>query len=87
MMGKDVYQQSKFIFQKIESALKHCGASSEDVVRSRNIITNMDDFNQFAKAHKETFQGIDPAATCVEVSRFVSEGLLIEIEVDAVLGG
>ena len=44
-----------------------------------------DDFNQFAKAHKETFSGIDPAATCVEVSRLVSDDLLIEIEVDAVL--
>ena len=33
VMGENIYEQSKFIFQKIESALKQCGASLKDVVR------------------------------------------------------
>jgi len=39
---------------------------------------------QFARAHREVFTGVDPAATCVEVSRLVSPEFLVEVEVDAV---
>ncbi len=85
IVGDDLYQQSKFIFQKIETALKACGASLKDVVRTRTFVTNIEDFNQFAQAHKESFTGIDPVATCVEVTRLVNEKLLVEIEVDAVV--
>lgn len=84
-VGNDVYEQSKFIFQKIEMALKQCGASLKDVVRTRTYVTNIADFDKFAKAHKEFFTGIDPVATCVEVTRLVNEKLLVEIEVDAIL--
>lgn len=85
VVGEDVYEQTKFIFQKIETALKQCGATLHDVVRTRTFITNIDAFDQFARAHKENFTGIDPVATCVEVTRLVNPKLLIEIEVDAVL--
>lgn len=85
VVGGNVYEQSRFIFQKISKALEKCGATFSDVVRTRTFIVNIDNFSQFAKAHKEVFNGIDPTATCVEVSRLASENLLIEIEVDAVL--
>ena len=85
VVGDNVYEQSKFIFAKIEKALQQCGASLQDVVRTRTFITNIDDFDQFARAHKENFTGIDPVATCVEVTRLVNPNLLIEIEVDAIL--
>ncbi|MBU6339240.1 MAG: RidA family protein [Rickettsiales bacterium] len=83
IVGENVYTQSKFIFKKIENALKACGASLSDVVRTRTFITNINSFDEFARAHKENFSGIDPVATCVEVSRLVNNKLLIEIEVDA----
>ena len=85
VVGDDVYQQSKYIFEKIEKALKQCGASMKDVVRTRTFVTDINAFNQFAKAHKEVFSGIDPTATCVEISGLVNKDLLVEIEVDAVL--
>lgn len=84
-VGKDVYEQSKFIFQKIATALKECDANLTNVVRTRTFITDIAQFHLFAKAHKEFFNGIDPAATCVEVTKLVSKDLLIEIEVDAVI--
>jgi len=33
-------------------------------------------FDEFARAHREAFGGVDPAATCLEVSRLVSPDLL-----------
>lgn len=85
IIGGNVYEQSKFIFQKISKALEKCEASLANVVRTRTFIVNIDNFAEFAKAHREVFAGIDPVATCVEVSRLVNENLLIEIEVDAIL--
>ncbi|WP_185230470.1 RidA family protein [Teredinibacter franksiae] len=79
----DIYAQTSYIFEKISTALVELGANLSDVVRTRMYVTDMTLFDQVAKAHKEAFDGIDPAATCVEVSRFVDDSLLIEIEVDA----
>lgn len=81
----DVYEQSHFIFRKIARALDECGASLSDVVRTRMFITDIARFQEMARAHREAFEGVDPVATCVEVSALVSPELLIEIEVDAVV--
>lgn len=79
------YEQTKFIFQKIEKALIEAGASMKDVVRTRMFVTNMDDWEAIGKAHGEFFKEIKPAATMLEVSRFIDEKILIEIEVSAVV--
>lgn len=83
--GDSVYAQASFVFAKVQGALEELGASMKDIVRTRTFLTDMARFEGFARAHRETFRGIDPAATCVEVSRLVDDRLLIEIEVDALL--
>ena len=83
--GDSIYAQAIFVFAKIQRALHELGADLTNVVRTRTFLTDMAGFEGFARAHRETFQGIDPAATCVEVSRLVDDRLLIEVEVDAVL--
>ncbi|MFK8006430.1 MAG: RidA family protein [Saprospiraceae bacterium] len=79
------YEQTKFIFQKIEKALIETGATMEDVVRTRMFVTNMDDWEEIGRAHGEFFKEIKPASTMLEVSRFIDEEILIEIEVSAVI--
>lgn len=81
----DLYMQTSYALKKIEVALHELGAGLRHVVRTRTFLTDMDLFEDFAKAHHEAFQGIDPAATCVEVKRLVVPELLVEIEVDAVV--
>ncbi len=81
----DMAGQTTYILSKIERALAECGATLADVVRTRIYVTDMDLFEDFAVAHQQAFQGIDPTATCVEVRRLVSPDLLIEIEADAIL--
>ena len=81
----DVYCQAKFIFEKIEKVLHQAGSSLSDVVRTRMYVTNISNWQQVAKAHSETFGHIKPVTSMVEVSRLISENLLIEIEVTAII--
>lgn len=85
VIGEDVFNQSKFIFAKIGKALQELEADFSDVVRTRAFMTNIDQFDGFAQAHKQFFAGIDPAASCYEISSLVNKDLLIEIEVDAIV--
>lgn len=88
LVGKgDLYLQTKFIFTKIEKALQHFGASMRDVVRTRMYVTNIAEWEKAGKAHGEFFAAVKPAATMVEVSGLIDAGLLIEIEVTAIVGG
>lgn len=82
----DMYAQTAFAIRKIGRALEELGAGLRDVVRTRSFVTDIARFEEFARAHREAFAGIDPAATCVQVSALVSPALVVEVEVDAVLG-
>lgn len=82
--AEDVYAQAHYALTKIERALAELGATRADVVRTRTFLIDIDRFDDFARAHREFFAEVAPAASCVEVARLVAPGLLIEIEVDAV---
>jgi len=86
IIGKDnAYEQTIFILNKIENALKKLGADMKNVIRTRMFVTNIENWEQIGKAHGEFFREIKPAATMVEVSRLIDDELLVEIEIDAVL--
>lgn len=81
----DVGAQAKFILDKIGRALKECGSSLRDVVRTRMFVTNIEQFDGVAAAHRHAFEEAPPVATCVEVTKLVDPRLVIEIEVDAIV--
>ena len=83
----DAFGQTQFVFQKIEAALQEVGASMSDVVRTRMFVTDINRWEEIGKAHGEVFGDIRPTATMVEVSRLVNSDHLVEIEVDAFVGG
>jgi enamine deaminase RidA (YjgF/YER057c/UK114 family) len=64
--------------------LKQAGAALSDVVRTRVYVARIEDWQQVARAHRETFAGIEPANTLVQVGALV-DGRLVEIEADAVI--
>ncbi|HEY2593067.1 MAG TPA: Rid family hydrolase, partial [Chloroflexota bacterium] len=82
--GDSAYEQTKYILDKIERALREAGASLTDVVRTRVYITRMDDWQEVARAHGEVFGRIRPANTLIQVAGLV-DGRLVEIEADGLV--
>ena len=84
--GGDAAAQARRCIEVIRTALDEAGASLSDVVRTRIMLTRMEDWKQVAKVHGEAFGSIRPASTVVQVSRFIDPDWLVEIEADAVIG-
>jgi len=82
----DAYAQAKRCFEIIEKALTDAGATMADVVRTRMFVTDISLWEEFGRAHGEFFREIRPAATMVQVSALMTPEMLVEIEVDAVVG-
>lgn len=83
--ANDPYEQTRFILEKIGKALASAGASMADVVRTRMFVTDISRWEEIARAHREVFAEIKPAATMVEISRLIGPELIIEIEVTALI--
>jgi enamine deaminase RidA (YjgF/YER057c/UK114 family) len=54
-------------------------------VRTRILLTRIDDWRVVAGVHGEFFREIRPVNTIMQVSRFIDPEWLVEIEADAVL--
>jgi enamine deaminase RidA (YjgF/YER057c/UK114 family) len=86
VIGKgSMYEQTKFIFLKVERALLEVNASLKDVVRTRMFVTDISKWEEAAKAHHEYFKEIRPAATMIEVSKLINPEHLIEVEVTEII--
>jgi enamine deaminase RidA (YjgF/YER057c/UK114 family) len=87
IVGKgDAAAQTRQIIANITSALAAAGAQLSDVVRTRIYVTDMSQWEAVGRAHGEAFGAIRPAATMIEVRRLIDPDLLVEIEVEAILG-
>lgn len=83
--GSDPYLQAKFALQKIKGVLEQAGAKMEDVVRTRIFVIDITQWEVIGKAHQEAFGHIKPCTTMVQVSRFIDDKYLVEIEATAIL--
>lgn len=81
----DVYGQTHWCLKIIQKAIKDAGGRLDDVIRTRIMLTDISKWEEAAKAHGEFFSDIRPACTFVEVSRFIKEDWLVEIEADCVV--
>lgn len=86
VVGKNnAYEQTRFIYQKIEKVLHQAGATMKDVVRARMFVTDIALWEEYGRGHSEFFKQIKPCNTMVEVSALIEPDFLIEIEVTAIL--
>lgn len=81
----DPYEQTKFVLQTIEKALRELGAELSDVVRTRMFVTDISRWEEIGKAHGEFFREIQPAASMIEVKALIDPRLLVEIEAEAIV--
>ena len=83
--GGDVYEQTREAIARALAGAGELGASKEDVLRTRVLLAQGCDWQGAIRAHAEAFAGVDPANTTYFVSGFVPEGVLVEVELDAVV--
>ena len=67
-------------------ALSQAGATPDDVVRYRIYLTNIADWPAVTDEVAKVFGATRPIGTLVEVKGLINPEMLVEIEVDAVLG-
>ena len=85
-VGKgDAAAQARRCLEIIKEALERADTSLEQVVRTRTLLTRIEDWQAVAAVHGEFFGSIRPASTIMQVSRFVDPDWLIEIEADAIV--
>jgi len=80
----DVYAQTVQAVRNIESALNRLGLSLEHVVRTRVYLTQIDRWEEAAKAHVEFFGEVHPATSFIGVSRLIDPEMLVEVEAVAI---
>jgi enamine deaminase RidA (YjgF/YER057c/UK114 family) len=80
----DVYAQTRLCLDIARRAIEEAGGTLAQVIRTRIMLTDMEQWREAARAHGEVFGSIRPACTFVEVSRFIDPDWLVEIEADCV---
>jgi enamine deaminase RidA (YjgF/YER057c/UK114 family) len=83
----DAAAQARRCLEIITAALESAGATTRHVVRTRILLTRIDDWERVASVHGEFFRDIRPVNTIMQVSRFIDPEWLVEIEADAVVDG
>jgi enamine deaminase RidA (YjgF/YER057c/UK114 family) len=81
----DVYGQTCRCLEIIESAIRQAGAKLSNVIRTRVMLTDISRWEEAGRAHGEFFGDVRPACTFVEVSAFIKEDWLVEVEADCVM--
>ncbi|KJL24276.1 Enamine/imine deaminase [Microbacterium azadirachtae] len=85
-IGDTAAKQTREIFTRIENALTQAGATLQDIVRTRVFLTDMADFDAVGTVHGELFRDILPVTSTIGTTALAAPDILVEIEVDAVLG-
>jgi enamine deaminase RidA (YjgF/YER057c/UK114 family) len=81
----DAAAQARRCLEIVAEALNRLGANLSDVIRTRTLLVNIDDWIKVGEVHGEFFGDIRPANTVMQVSRFIDPEWLVEFEVDAVI--
>ena len=77
--------QSRRCFEIIKAAIEGLGGKLSDVIRTRILLTRIEDWEKVSMVHGEFFKDIRPANTIMQVTRFIDSEWLIEIEADVVI--
>ena len=81
----DPAAQARRCLEIIGAALEQAGGSLADVVRTRTLLTRIEDWDVVTRVHGEVFGTLRPANTVMQVVRFIDPEWLVEFEADAII--
>jgi len=81
----DAAGQARRCLEIARAALEQAGAGLADVIRTRTLLTRIDDWRAVGEVHGEVFRDVRPANTVMQVSGFIDPEWLVELEVDALV--
>ncbi|MEM8664867.1 MAG: aldo/keto reductase, partial [Pseudomonadota bacterium] len=81
----DAGAQTTYILDKIIAAIVALGGTPEDVIRTRIMLRDVNDWEAVSRAHGRVFGDVRPANTLVAVGDLVGD-YRVEIEAEAVVG-
>ncbi len=79
--------QARRCWEIIEQALHQAGATTKDVVRTRQFITDAASADAVGRVHGEVFGDVGPASTMVIVAGLLDRRWRVEVEAEAELDG
>lgn len=77
--------QARRCLEIIKTAIEGLGGKMSDVIRTRILLTQIEDWEKVALVHGEYFTEIRPANTIMQIVRFIDPNWLVEIEADAII--
>ena len=77
--------QARRCLEIIQTAIEGLGGKLTDVIRTRILLTRIEDWETVALVHGKFFGDIRPVNTIMQVVRFVDPNWLVEIEADAII--
>jgi enamine deaminase RidA (YjgF/YER057c/UK114 family) len=83
--GGSAYAQATEALERALAAAAKLGARREDVLRTRLLLAPGCDWEAVILAHRDTFKGVAPANTTYYVGGFIPDGVLVEVELDAIV--
>jgi len=81
----DASGQARRCLEIIKAAIEGLGGKMSDVIRTRILLTRIEDWEKVALVHGEFFRDIRPANTVMQVVRFIDPNWLVEFEADAII--
>jgi enamine deaminase RidA (YjgF/YER057c/UK114 family) len=81
----DTYRQTAEALRRALAAAAKLGASPPEVLRTRLLLAPGCDWRAAIRAHGEVFATDRPANTTYFVAGFIPDGVLVEIELDAII--
>ena len=82
----DMYRQTRATMDTILGALAEAGGTPGDIVYSKTFLTDLSKADQYTRAWLEALGDVRPVSTLLGIPGLIRPELLIEIEVEAVLG-
>ena len=78
--------QARRVWEIAVAALRELGGDVDDVVRTRQYVTDPAVVEAVSRVHGEVFAGVRPASTMVVVAGLLDPRWVYEAELDAIIG-